>query len=95
MTIAQLSGLGYTCVVNDMLPPDDNDFEDEAPAQLSLAARILRLQHEHRNLDVRIAELYEFAYLDQLQLQRLKKKKLLIKDAIELLKDDLIPDLDA
>ena len=93
MAVAQLSGLGYTCVVNDMLPPDDP--EDEAPVQLSLAARILRLQHEHRNLDLSIAGLYEYPYLDQLQLQRLKKKKLLIKDAIELLKDDLIPDLDA
>ena len=78
-----------------MLPPDDNDAEDDAPVQLSLAARILRLQQEHRILDAKIAALYDYAYRDQLKLQRLKKKKLLIKDAIELLKDDLIPDLDA
>lgn len=63
--------------------------------ELSLAARILLLQEEHRNLDGQIAEMYAYPYRDQLLLQRLKKKKLSIKDTIERLKDDLIPDLNA
>jgi len=80
--------------VSDPNPPDTT-IEQEEPAELSLAGRILHLQEEHRALDRQIAELYEYAYRDQLQLQRLKKKKLRIKDTIERLKDELIPDLNA
>lgn len=63
--------------------------------EISPAMRVLKLQQEHRDLDGQIAELHAFPYCDQLLLQRLKKKKLLIKDTIERLKDDLIPDLNA
>jgi hypothetical protein len=77
------------------LPPSDDAINDESAAEPNLAARILMLQQEHRELDEEIASLYEFPYRDQLLLQRLKKKKLLLKDAIERLKDDLIPDLNA
>ena len=61
----------------------------------SLSARIFELQSRHRALDDAIGALMEQPYKDQLQLQRLKKEKLKIKDQIERLKDDLIPDLDA
>jgi hypothetical protein len=37
----------------------------------------------------------DFPYQNQILLQRLKKEKLRLKDAIERLKDDMIPDLDA
>ena len=77
------------------LPPTDKPINDENVVPPSPAARILMLQQEHRDLDEAIAALYEFPYRDQLQLQRLKKKKLQIKDAIERLKDELIPDLNA
>ena len=56
---------------------------------------ILQLQQEHRDLDVEIASMYDYPYRDQLLLQRMKKRKLRIKDIIERLKDDLIPDLNA
>ena len=75
--------------------PPDTPANDEEAAEVSLAARILHLQEEHRSLDSQIAELYDYPYRDQLQLQRLKKKKLRIKDTIERLKNDLIPDLNA
>jgi hypothetical protein len=39
--------------------------------------------------------MYEFPYQNQILLQRLKKEKLRIKDAIERLKNDMIPDLNA
>ena len=77
------------------LPPTEKPINDESLEEPSLAARILMLQQEHRDLDQAIKSLYEFPYRDQLQLQRLKKKKLMIKDSIERLKDELIPDLNA
>ncbi len=46
-------------------------------------------------LDVEIMRLEEFPYLDQLQLQRLKRQKLRLKQNIERIKAMLIPDLDA
>lgn len=78
--------------MSDLNPPP---VGEEAANELSLAARLLQLQEEHRALDGEIAELYRFPYRDQLQLQRLKKRKLMLKDMIERLKDELIPDLNA
>ena len=43
----------------------------------------------------RIAEMYEYPYQNQILLQRLKKEKLRLKDQIERLKDEMIPDLNA
>jgi hypothetical protein len=57
--------------------------------------RLLELQTQHRSLDTRIAELQGFPYQNQILLQRLKKEKLRLKDAIERLKDEMIPDLNA
>jgi hypothetical protein len=80
--------------VTEPTPPDDSVAEDQ-PEEVCLATMILELQQEHRDLDVEIASMYEYPYRDQLLLQRMKKRKLRIKDTIERLKDDLIPDLNA
>jgi hypothetical protein len=61
----------------------------------SLGSQLLALKTEHRQLDIEIGRLQDFPYIDQLQLQRLKKQKLRIKLNIERIKDMLIPDLDA
>lgn len=61
----------------------------------AIQARIKELQLEHRDLDDVIDRLSKEVYVDQLQLRRLKKRKLLLKDSIERLKSKLIPDLDA
>lgn len=61
----------------------------------SLGSQLLALKTEHRRLDVEIHRLQEFPYIDQLELQRLKRQKLRIKQNIELVKNMLIPDLDA
>jgi hypothetical protein len=61
----------------------------------AIRQRIKELQIEHRDLDDVIARLAENPYPDQLQLRRLKKRKLLIRDQIEKLRSELIPDLDA
>ncbi len=44
---------------------------------------------------MKIAELHSYPYQNQILLQRLKKEKLRLKDAIEYLKDEMIPDLNA
>lgn len=61
----------------------------------SLKERINQLHTEHRDLDVVISKLAESPGQDQLQLQRLKKKKLLLKDQISLLERQLTPDIRA
>lgn len=66
----------------------------EAEAQL-LRQRIETLRLEHRDLDDVIDRLVQDPNIDQLQIKRLKKRKLLLKDLIQRLESDLIPDLDA
>ena len=58
----------------------------------SLQRKLHELRSEHRDLDTVIARLSEGAALDQLQLVRLKKRKLLLKDEIAWLESRLIPD---
>ena len=58
-------------------------------------ARIMELELEHRDLDHVVSRLAQDPFVDQLQLKRLKKRKLMLKDQIALLRSDLIPDLDA
>ena len=66
----------------------------DAEAEL-LRQRIETLRLEHRDLDDVITRLAQDPHVDQLQIKRLKKRKLLIKDLIQRLESDLIPDLDA
>ena len=51
------------------------------------------LQREHRDLDDAIHALQDLRRIDQLQLRRLKKQKLLLKDQITQIEDQLIPDI--
>ncbi len=60
-----------------------------------LLQRLQDLRIEHRDLDDVIARLSLSVDLDQLQLRRLKKRKLYLKDTISKLESKLIPDLDA
>ena len=62
--------------------------DDETAAQ-QLAA----LQLEHRALDDEIAERIAAGTTDQLELARLKKRKLRLKDEIERLRDRSVPDI--
>lgn len=56
-------------------------------------AKLEALRSEHRDLDAVIARLAERPPFDQLQMQRLKKRKLLLKDQIIKLESDLLPDI--
>ncbi len=61
----------------------------------AIQRRIIELQVEHRDLDDVIDRLTALATLDELQLRRLKKKKLQIKDQILQLQIRLVPDISA
>lgn len=59
-----------------------------------IAAQLVELRIEHRDLDAAIARLHDVPG-DEMQIRRLKKRKLRIKDMIAYLENQLIPDLDA
>jgi hypothetical protein len=59
----------------------------------ALKAKLATLKSEHRDLDDVIARLAERLPFDQLQLQRLKKRKLLLKDQISKIESELLPDI--
>ncbi|WP_207461140.1 YdcH family protein [Azospirillum sp. SYSU D00513] len=58
-----------------------------------LKDRLAALRVEHRDLDDIIARLVERPPYDQLQLQRLKKRKLMLKDQIAVIESRLLPDI--
>lgn len=52
-----------------------------------------RLRQEHRDLDAAIAAMADAATSDPIRMQRLKKRKLLLKDKMAILEDRLFPDI--
>lgn len=54
---------------------------------------LLEKEHEHRDLDDVISRLMTSPPVDFIQLQRLKKRKLKLKDEIQKLKSALLPDI--
>lgn len=65
-----------------------DDFEEQ-----ELRQTLFRLKQEHRDLDDAIAALQSTMSPDQLQLKRLKKKKLNLRDNIIDIEDNLFPDI--
>ncbi len=63
------------------------------PDKAELAAELVRLRTEHRDLNDAIAALERVGPIDLLQIQRLKRRKLQLKDRIGLLEDQLTPDI--
>lgn len=55
--------------------------------------RLSVLQIEHRDLDAAIAALVEAGSTDQLQIARMKKRKLALKDQMSQIEDHLLPDI--
>jgi hypothetical protein len=58
-----------------------------------LRAQLARLQQEHRDLDAAIGALQGSLGSDILQVQRLKKRKLVLRDRIKFIDDQLTPDI--
>ena len=70
----------------------DREVREEERA--ALVNQIERLREEHRDLDAAIEALSDAGgAADRLQLQRLKKRKLLLRDKLVLLEDQLTPDI--
>lgn len=68
-------------------------MQDTDPAEI--ARTLVELRTEHRDLDEVISRMSGAQAVDDLQLRRLKKRKLRLKDTIARLESELIPDLDA
>ena len=72
------------------------EIEDNVDRELFRNIEKLRqLRIEHRDLDEVIGRLTLDMHSDQLQLKRLKKRKLMLKDQITRMESELIPDLNA
>lgn len=78
--------------MNDDLPPinDDGPSRDSDPA---LRAKLAALKLEHADLDAAVLALQDTALPDQIQIARLKKRKLALRDAIAKIEDQLLPDI--
>ena len=63
------------------------------PDQEQLKIRLSELRQQHRDLDAAIDGLERAGTADQLQLRRLKKQKLMLKDEISKIEDKLLPDI--
>lgn len=61
--------------------------------QAKLRQKLYQLQVEHRDLDDIIKRFSEDPSVDQFQLMRLKKRKLVLKDAIAQVEDQIVPDI--
>jgi len=59
----------------------------------SLRAKLAELMQEHRDLDTAIQAMADTGVNDQLQLSRMKKRKLQLKDLITQINDKLLPDI--
>ena len=70
----------------------ENNVETETFRRLE---RLRELRIEHRDLDDVIHRLQMDLYVNEVQLRRLKKRKLMLKDQIARLESELIPDLNA
>jgi hypothetical protein len=66
-----------------MADTDDREYREE----------LTRLRQEHRDLDAAIAALQASPAPDRLQLQRLKKRKLQLRDRIKFVEDQITPDI--
>ncbi len=66
-----------------MADQDNNDF----------AAELAQLQQEHRDLDAAIEALHQSPAPDLLRMQRLKKRKLQLRDRISFIEDQITPDI--
>lgn len=72
------------------MKPSDNNESGRA----ELEGRLIALREEHRDLDQAIAALAEpGAPFNQVRVQRLKKRKLALKDQIALVESSLLPDI--
>ena len=78
--------IGYRRAAKSAVAMNDND-------EGALREQLARLQQEHRDLDAAIAALAMSPGSDLIQVQRLKKRKLVLRDKIRQIEDALTPDI--
>ena len=71
----------------------DEDNEDNVETQEQILQQVATMQSEHSDLDAVIERLGEDLPFDQLKLQRLKKRKLILKDEMAKLRSRILPDI--
>lgn len=73
---------------------DDNGFDiNDTPEKRALKARLIELREQHRALDDAILVLQDKSTGDTLQMARLKRGKLVLRDQIQWIEDRLTPDI--
>ena len=75
------------------IAPDVKHRGMQKPDERELRELLVKLQAEHRDLDSQIVALETQTRVDQLQIKRLKKRKLQLKDRITAVEDQLTPDI--
>ena len=65
----------------------------ESDRQREMRELLVQLREQHRTIDAEIAALADAANADQLNVQRLKRRKLRLKDQIAAVEDQLLPDI--
>ena len=71
----------------------DKNKDENVETQKQILQHIAIMESEHRDLDAVIERLGEDLPFDQLKLQRLKKRKLVLKDEIAKLRSRILPDI--
>lgn len=64
-----------------------------AMPNIEVRGRLMELRQRHQDLDAAVAALLDKPLLDQLQIARLKKQKLILRDQITKLENQLTPDI--
>ena len=80
-------------MADDTNADDTNAGDAKAETQAAIRRKLEELRVEHRDLDDLIARVNEEAPFDQLRMQRLKKRKLALRDQINRLESELLPDI--
>jgi len=78
----------HVAIQNRLFRPMFGDLDEDA-----LLSKLAELRSEHRSLDAEVRAAQECGMIDQLKLVRLKRRKLLLKDLIFAIEDQLNPDI--
>jgi hypothetical protein len=70
-----------------------NDDEDLDAEEKAIRARLADLRQQHQDLDAAVAALESQASPDMIQIMRLKKRKLSLRDEMSQLEDQITPDI--
>ncbi len=92
--LARVRAAGPRAKSRERMSAGDDEFDiSDTPERRALKVRLSEMREEHRALDSAILALQEQSTGDALQLARLKKRKLVLRDQIQWIEDRLMPDI--